>query len=221
MPLSALSFFQKSFFPQDLSTIRSQPFAMFRFPTPGLSKLPDPRTSAVDFHYLQRNSIRENFNFAMIDFTKFFPKQFHRKFFPGLSQKIYPAHATITRFAIFQKCRIASFARMPASNSRPAYPVPAKRGVPPLVLFEKIENYLPGYGWIPSDVTVAEDAEWSYNATDGERQHYKQYYSENLDPYRYIIQKDADLPLVPDPGDLTMSDMFFLVTQGQVRYMYG
>ena len=70
-------------------------------------------------------------------------------------------------------------------------------------------------------MTVAEGAEWSYNATDGERQHYKQYYSENLDPYRYIIQKDADLPLVPDPGDLTMSDMFFLVTQGQVRYMYG
>ncbi|MDD1686392.1 transglutaminase domain-containing protein [Methanoregula sp.] len=65
------------------------------------------------------------------------------------------------------------------------------------------EYYLPGYGWIPNDVTVAEGAEWSYNATDAERQQYKQYYSENLDPYRYIIQRDADIPLVPDPGTAT------------------
>jgi len=65
------------------------------------------------------------------------------------------------------------------------------------------EYYLPGYGWIPNDVTVAEAAEWSYNATDAQREQYKQYYSENLDPYRYIIQLDADLPLVPDPGTTT------------------
>ena len=70
------------------------------------------------------------------------------------------------------------------------------------------EYYLPGYGWIPNDVTVAEGAEWSYNATDAGRQQYKQYFSENLDPYRYIIQKDADLPLEPDPQDPTMFDMF-------------
>ena len=30
-------------------------------------------------------------------------------------------------------------------------------------------------------------------------------YSENLDPYRYIIQKDVDIPLVPDPGNATTS----------------
>jgi transglutaminase-like putative cysteine protease len=67
------------------------------------------------------------------------------------------------------------------------------------------EYYLPGYGWIPNDVTVAEGAEWSYNATDAQRQRFKEFYSENLDPYRYIIQKNDDIPLVPDTKDLTMS----------------
>ncbi len=69
------------------------------------------------------------------------------------------------------------------------------------------EYYLPGYGWIPNDVTVAEGAEWSYNATDADRLRYKTYYSENLDPYRFIIQKDVDLSIVPDPSDETMTDM--------------
>lgn len=68
------------------------------------------------------------------------------------------------------------------------------------------EYYLPGYGWIPNDVTVAEGAEWSHNATDADRLRYKTYYSENLDPYRYIIQKDVDIPLIPDPGDTTTLD---------------
>ena len=48
-----------------------------------------------------------------------FPKTF--------SQKIFPAHAMNTRFAIFQKCRIAPFARIPASEP-PCYSVPDKRG---------------------------------------------------------------------------------------------
>jgi len=71
------------------------------------------------------------------------------------------------------------------------------------------EYYLPGYGWVPNDVTVAEGADWSYNATPDERLQYKTYYGENLDPYRYIIQKDVDVPLVPDPQDWTMQDMTF------------
>jgi hypothetical protein len=52
----------------------------------------------------------------MINFSNYFPKQIPQKLFPGFSQKIFPAHATNARFAIFQKCRIAPFARIPASN---------------------------------------------------------------------------------------------------------
>jgi transglutaminase-like putative cysteine protease len=63
------------------------------------------------------------------------------------------------------------------------------------------EYYLEGYGWIPVDVTVAEGADWSYNATAQERQRYKEYFFGSLDSYRYIIQKDVDVPLTPDPGD--------------------
>jgi hypothetical protein len=63
------------------------------------------------------------------------------------------------------------------------------------------EYYLEGYGWIPADVTVAEGAEWSYNATADERHRYKEYFASNLDPYRYIIQKDVDVPLTPKLGD--------------------
>ncbi|MDD1694072.1 MAG: transglutaminase domain-containing protein [Methanoregula sp.] len=63
------------------------------------------------------------------------------------------------------------------------------------------EYYLEGYGWVPVDVTVAEGAEWSYNATGNERHRYKEYFFGNLDPYRYIIQNDVDILLTPDPGD--------------------
>ncbi|MDO9550548.1 MAG: transglutaminase domain-containing protein [Methanoregula sp.] len=69
------------------------------------------------------------------------------------------------------------------------------------------EYYLPGYGWVPNDVTIAEGAEWSYNATDEERHRYQEYYANNLDPYRYVIQKDVDILITPDPGNVVMFDM--------------
>jgi len=62
------------------------------------------------------------------------------------------------------------------------------------------EYYVEGCGWIPADVTVAEGAGWSYNATSGERERYRDFFSRNLDAYRYVIQKDVDVPLSPDPG---------------------
>lgn len=62
------------------------------------------------------------------------------------------------------------------------------------------EYYVEGYGWIPADVTVAEGADWSYNTTTAEREQYRDFFSRNLDPYRYVIQKDVDVPLSPDPG---------------------
>ncbi len=63
------------------------------------------------------------------------------------------------------------------------------------------EFYLEGYGWIPVDVTAAEGADWSHNATPDERHRFREYYFGSLDPYRYVIEKDMDIPLVPDPKD--------------------
>lgn len=63
------------------------------------------------------------------------------------------------------------------------------------------EYYLEGYGWIPVDVTAAEGGDASYNATPGELEEYKTYFFGSLDPYRFVIQKSLDLPLVPGSGD--------------------
>ncbi|WP_319579418.1 transglutaminase domain-containing protein [uncultured Methanospirillum sp.] len=63
------------------------------------------------------------------------------------------------------------------------------------------EYYLEGYGWIPVDVTAAEGGDASYNATPDDLHRYKAYYFGSLDPYRFIIQKNLDLPVIPDAGD--------------------
>lgn len=63
------------------------------------------------------------------------------------------------------------------------------------------EFYLPEHGWIPVDVTVAEIADWEYNLTGEEEMAYKSYFFGNLDPYRYVMQKDVDQPLVPEPSE--------------------
>ncbi|MDD1724454.1 MAG: transglutaminase-like domain-containing protein [Methanospirillum sp.] len=76
------------------------------------------------------------------------------------------------------------------------------------------EYYLEGYGWIPVDVTAAEGADWSYNATPEERHRYKEYFFGSLDPYRYIIQKDMDIPFVPETNDTTSSEIFLQEPKG-------
>ncbi|HUV24045.1 MAG TPA: transglutaminase-like domain-containing protein [Methanomassiliicoccales archaeon] len=66
------------------------------------------------------------------------------------------------------------------------------------------EFLIPGYGWIPADVTMAEIADWSFDATEEERTTFKEFYFCNLDPYRYVIQKDVDIPMHPEPGDFIL-----------------
>ncbi|HJH27773.1 MAG TPA: transglutaminase [Methanophagales archaeon] len=63
------------------------------------------------------------------------------------------------------------------------------------------EFYLPDYGWVPVDVAIAESADWDYDATNEEREFWKEFYFGNLDAYRFVIQKDADLPLDPLPEE--------------------
>jgi|GEM_PF-164051 len=62
------------------------------------------------------------------------------------------------------------------------------------------EYYLPGYGWVPNDVTIAETADWV--VIPGEkRSAFKEYYAMNLDPARFVIQKNVDAlmdPAIPD-----------------------
>jgi transglutaminase-like putative cysteine protease len=58
------------------------------------------------------------------------------------------------------------------------------------------EYYLPGYGWVPNDVTVAEAADWVV-IPDEKRTAFKDYYAANLDPARLVIQKNVDAPMDP------------------------
>ena len=63
------------------------------------------------------------------------------------------------------------------------------------------EFMIPGYGWIPVDVTVAETADWSWCLTDTAIQDFKDYFFGNLDPYRMVVQKDVSVPLSPAPPE--------------------
>ncbi|MBP7410532.1 MAG: transglutaminase domain-containing protein [Methanoculleus sp.] len=66
------------------------------------------------------------------------------------------------------------------------------------------EYYLPGYGWVPNDVTVAEAADWV--AMPGEkRTAFKDYYAANLDSARLAIQKNVDAPMDPALPDDAVS----------------
>lgn len=77
------------------------------------------------------------------------------------------------------------------------------------------EYYIEGYGWVPADVTAAEAADWSYSATTDGRHRYKAYLSRNLDPYRYVIQNDVDLPLVPAVHNPVTLDMAFQIPRAE------
>lgn len=83
------------------------------------------------------------------------------------------------------------------------------------------EYYLEGYGWVPHDVTAAEGADWSYSATADERHRYKAYFAQNLDPFRYVIQKDVDIPLVPVVFPNGHQRHGLLGTPGRVLYLQG
>jgi transglutaminase-like putative cysteine protease len=58
------------------------------------------------------------------------------------------------------------------------------------------EYYIEGYGWVPCDTTVAEIADW-VDIPEGDREAFKTYYANNLDPTRLVIQKDVDVRMNP------------------------
>ncbi|MDD5085119.1 MAG: transglutaminase domain-containing protein [Candidatus Omnitrophica bacterium] len=62
------------------------------------------------------------------------------------------------------------------------------------------EFYLPNYGWIPVDTSVAQTAGFSKSVSEEENKVFKAYFFGNQDPYRFVIQKDVDVTLIP-PAD--------------------
>ncbi len=62
------------------------------------------------------------------------------------------------------------------------------------------EFYLPNYGWIPFDPSLAVVASLSQSTTIEERELIIDYLFGNMDPFRLIFQNDTDIDLIP-PGD--------------------
>jgi hypothetical protein len=65
------------------------------------------------------------------------------------------------------------------------------------------EFYLPNYGWIPVDTSVAQIANYLPELTPLQKQAYKDYLFGSMDPYRWVIQKDVDLPFSPPSTEIT------------------
>ena len=62
------------------------------------------------------------------------------------------------------------------------------------------EFYLPNYGWIPVDTSVAQMANRP-GLTNSQRKRFTEFFFGSQDPYRYVIQKDLDVPLNPEPDE--------------------
>ncbi|MDN7023834.1 transglutaminase domain-containing protein [Methanoculleus sp. FWC-SCC1] len=58
------------------------------------------------------------------------------------------------------------------------------------------QYFVPGYGWVPTDLTLAEAGEW-FAIPDEKRAQLQEYYGHNLDPARFVIQKRVDVPMDP------------------------
>jgi len=69
------------------------------------------------------------------------------------------------------------------------------------------EFYLPNYGWLPVDTSIAQIADYIPDITEEERQQFKDFFFGNQDPYRFVIQKDIDVPLTPVPEEPVLIPM--------------
>ena len=65
------------------------------------------------------------------------------------------------------------------------------------------EFYLPNYGWVPADTSVAQIADYIPELTNAQKKAWKDYYFASMDPYRMVIQKDFDLPFTPPAPEPT------------------
>lgn len=67
------------------------------------------------------------------------------------------------------------------------------------------EFYLPNYGWIPVDTSMAQTVNYVSSLTDNQKEKFKEFFFGNQDPYRWVIQNDVDIPVTP----LNTEPLFF------------
>ena len=59
------------------------------------------------------------------------------------------------------------------------------------------EFYLPNYGWIPVDTSVAQLEFYASDVSDSQRTAYRDYFFGHQDNLRLVFQKDVDIPVFP------------------------
>ncbi len=69
------------------------------------------------------------------------------------------------------------------------------------------EFFLPNYGWVPVDTSVAQIADYLPELTSAEKAAFRDYFFGSMDPYRWVIQRDVDLPFVPAAPEPTVFSM--------------
>lgn len=69
------------------------------------------------------------------------------------------------------------------------------------------EFYLPNYGWIPVDTSSAQTALFTRDAAPEQKQTFIDYFFGSQDPTRCVVQKDTDVPLIPEANGMVLLPM--------------
>lgn len=59
--------------------------------------------------------------------------------------------------------------------------------------------YLPNYGWFPVDTSAGQIGKYIISLTNEQQHDFADYFFGNMDPFRYLIQMDVDIELIPKP----------------------
>jgi transglutaminase-like putative cysteine protease len=81
------------------------------------------------------------------------------------------------------------------------------------------EFYLPNYGWLPVDTSIAQIAQYLPELTPEQRHRFQNYFFGKMDPFRLVIQKDVDIPLTPPPSFAPLVPMALQVPEAQCDTM--
>jgi len=69
------------------------------------------------------------------------------------------------------------------------------------------EFYLPNYGWIPADTSVAQIPDYIPDLSEEENKEFKDFLFGSQDHYRCVVQTDMDLPLIPPASEMVSIPM--------------
>ncbi|MDQ7826540.1 MAG: transglutaminase-like domain-containing protein [Candidatus Eremiobacteraeota bacterium] len=75
--------------------------------------------------------------------------------------------------------------------------------------------FIPSYGWIPVDTSVAQGVMEAGGMSESQKQRIKDFFFGSIDPYRFYIQKETDLPLSPAKGSPRILTMAFQLAEGE------